>query len=75
MSCPTPEIDIPGDPFGGGVPELGLTFAEHPTTPQLALAKLDHAGYLPRLAAEVSARTSWVVIDPELREDSDPAVS
>ena len=39
------------------------------------LKGLNLIGCLPRLAAELSARTKWVVIDPELRETGGPAVS
>ena len=51
-------------PFGSGrVPELGLGFGEHPSTPRFATAKLDGEHCLLRVAAEVATRTSWLTVD------------
>ena len=52
------------NPIGGMIPELGLEFGEHPNTPRLALAKLVHQSYLPRLAADLAEKTDWLWIDP-----------
>lgn len=50
-------------PFGARIPHLGLELAQHPTTPRYATAKLDGDWCLARLAAEVSKRTNWILIN------------
>ena len=50
-------------PFGAIIPELGLALAEHPSTPRLALAKLNHEGCLPLLEEAITMRTSWLSIN------------
>ena len=50
-------------PFGASIPELGLELAEHPSTPRLALAKLNHEGCLPLLEEAITMRTSWLSIN------------
>lgn len=59
--------DKMANPFSGRIPELGLEFGEHPSTPRYATAKLEDEWFLPRLKAEVAARTAWLVIDEETR--------
>ncbi|WP_433989925.1 hypothetical protein SuNHUV7_09500 (plasmid) [Pseudoseohaeicola sp. NH-UV-7] len=56
------EDDITG-PFGARIAKYGLELSEHPSTPRYATAKLDGAGCLPGLAAEVARRTRWLVIE------------
>ena len=51
-------------PGGGTISELGLSFAEHPCTPRLAMVKLINEFMLPQLQAEVSALTKWIEIEP-----------
>lgn len=59
--------DITG-PFGVRIAKYGLELGEHPSTPRYATAKLDGAGYLPGLAAEVARRTRWLVIETRVAE-------
>ena len=60
-------------PFGTHIPDLGLELAEHPNTPRYATAKLDSEYCLPRLATELAARTSWLVIDPQFSRSEVPS--
>ena len=50
-------------PFSAIIPELGLVLAEHPSTPRLALAKLNNEWCLPSLVEEVTRITSWLIVD------------
>jgi hypothetical protein len=50
-------------PFGAIIPELGLVLAEHPTTPRLALAKLNNEWCLPSFVEEVTRLTRWLNVD------------
>ena len=50
-------------PLGSRLPDLGLELGEHPCTPRYATAKLDGDWCLSRLAEEIAARTTWLVVD------------
>ncbi len=51
--------------FCSTVPELGLTFAEHPCTPRLATVTLAPAFLLPDLAEAIAERTEWLLLDTD----------
>ena len=50
-------------PWGGTVPEFGMAFGEHPSTPRRARVLLLEPDRLPALAAEIAARSDRIVLD------------
>ena len=59
--------------FGGYISELGLTLSEHPSTPRLATAKLNSEYCLSDVAAELAARTCWLIIETSFAPSEVPS--